>query len=111
MPSANPIGAIPFFLHGDLSPLASRIRFGSDLIVAARLVTAKGEIIDASPDLLYAIRGAGQSFGVILHTTVKIFPFRRSNRKRRWGNLDGGFSSSPFPLAENRGGNYAAYRQ
>lgn len=82
MPSANPIGAIPFFLNGGNSPLASRIGFGSDLIISARIVTAKGQILDVdettNPDLLYATRGAGQFFGHVLELTIKIFPFEEA---------------------------------
>ena len=42
------------------------------------MITAKGEVVDISehtqPDLLYAIRGAGQYFGLITRLTIKAHP-------------------------------------
>lgn len=48
----------------------------TDNIVSARLVTAHGNIVDVSAhshsDLFWAIRGAGQNFGVVIHLEQKI---------------------------------------
>ena len=58
--------------------MSSIAGYGSDNILSARLVTAKGELITVSEtensELLYAIKGAGQFFGVVTSLTVKIHP-------------------------------------
>ena len=50
----------------------------SDHILSARIITANGEIVRVSeeenPDLFYAIRGAGQYFGLVLSLTIRTFP-------------------------------------
>lgn len=52
--------------------------YGSDQILAARMITSKGELIevtqDKEPDLLYALRGAGQFFGLVTELTIRIWP-------------------------------------
>ena len=52
--------------------------FGSDQIISARLVTAKGELLevnqDLQPDLLWALRGAGQFFGLVTQLVIKAYP-------------------------------------
>ena len=50
--------------------------YGSDGILSAKMITAKGELItisgDENSELLYAIKGAGQFFGIITSLTVKM---------------------------------------
>ena len=52
--------------------------YGSDQILSARLVTATGSLISVSPssnpDLLWALRGAGQFFGLVTELTVRAYP-------------------------------------
>ena len=52
--------------------------FGSDQIISARLVTADGELLEVTeesqPDLLWAIRGAGQYFGLVTQLIIKAYP-------------------------------------
>ncbi|CAJ2510609.1 Uu.00g062340.m01.CDS01 [Anthostomella pinea] len=64
--------------RGGITVLAPLIGFGSDNIVSARMITAKGDLITVSKDenaeLLYAIKAAGQFFGVVTSLTVKIHP-------------------------------------
>lgn len=52
--------------------------YRSDQIVAARMVDAQGHLVDVTedkePDLLYAIRGAGQVFGLVAELTIKTTP-------------------------------------
>lgn len=47
-----------------------------DSLVSVRLVTADGNIVEASasenPDLFWAIRGAGPNFGIITSATYKL---------------------------------------
>lgn len=72
------MGAIPYFLNGGVPISSSITGFGSDQIVSARLVTANGDLLDVTegtyPDLLWAIRGAGQFFGLLTQLVVKTHP-------------------------------------
>jgi FAD/FMN-containing dehydrogenase len=51
-----------------------------DNLISARIVTATRGLVIASetenPDLFWALKGAGQYFGIVTEVTVKIFPFR-----------------------------------
>lgn len=76
--NGNTVGAIPFFLGGGVGLINSITGFGSDQILSARMISAKGELIDVTeakyPDLLFAIRGAGQFFGIVTQLTIKTHP-------------------------------------
>ncbi|OTA75649.1 hypothetical protein M434DRAFT_88308 [Hypoxylon sp. CO27-5] len=76
--TVNSVGFIPSTIGGGITLLAPLVGFGSDNIISARMVTAKGDLITVSEyensELLYAIKGAGQFFGVITSLTVKIHP-------------------------------------
>ena len=65
--NGNTVGAIPYFLGGGASITSGLTGFGSDQIISARVVTAKGDLLTVAEnqhsDLLWAIRGAGQFFG------------------------------------------------
>lgn len=95
LPSSNPVGAIPFFLNGGNSPLVSKLGYGSDNLISARMVTAAGNLITVSEtensDLLYAIRGAGQYFGLVTSLTVCTYPVEDV-----FGNPEGTFWSGRF---------------
>ncbi|KAH8754199.1 hypothetical protein F5883DRAFT_188125 [Diaporthe sp. PMI_573] len=87
------VGAIPYFLNGGASITTSLTGFGSDQIIAARMIDAEGNLVEVTqeePDLLYAIRGAGQFFGLITELTVKIWPLSEL------GNDDGVIWSGRF---------------
>ncbi|KAI1819812.1 hypothetical protein F4861DRAFT_543576 [Xylaria intraflava] len=72
------IGAIPYFLGGGASIVSSITGYGSDQILAAKMIDATGKVVnvtkDDEPDLLYAIRGAGQFFGLVYELTIKATP-------------------------------------
>lgn len=72
------MGAIPYFLNGGASITTSLTGYGSDQIMAARMIDAQGDLVEVTqekePDLLYAIRGAGQFFGVVTELMIKIWP-------------------------------------
>ena len=77
--NGSTVGCIPFLINGGLSVYYPLIGSGCDVIVSAKVITASGEVVEASetsnPELLWAIRGAGQFFGVVLELSVKTFPF------------------------------------
>ena len=79
LPNNHSIGAIPYFLGGGNSLVNSSVGYASDQIVSAHVITAKGELVIVSETenaaLLYAIRGAGTSFGVVTELVVRVHPF------------------------------------
>lgn len=50
------------------------VGFGVDNIVAAKVVTANGDLVQADDELLWGIRGAGGNLGIIVETEVKVHP-------------------------------------
>ncbi|KAL3459522.1 FAD binding domain-containing protein [Aspergillus heterothallicus] len=76
--NGNSVGAIPYFLNGGNSITSPLIGYGTDQILSARIITAAGELIDVDegnhPDLLFALRGAGQFFGLVTQLTIRAHP-------------------------------------
>lgn len=72
------VGAVPYFLNGGASITTSLTGFGSDQIIAARMIDANGNLVEVTqenePSLLYGIRGAGQFYGLITELTIQIHP-------------------------------------
>ncbi|HVP02465.1 MAG TPA: FAD-binding oxidoreductase [Solirubrobacteraceae bacterium] len=69
-------GLAGFTLGGGSGWLERRFGFACDNLLAAELVTAGGERIhvsdEATPDLLWALRGAGANFGVVTSMTFRV---------------------------------------
>lgn len=65
-------------LGGGFGVLTGRHGLSIDCLLSCEVVLASGEIVTASenenPDLFWALRGAGQSFGVVTSFTSRIFP-------------------------------------
>ena len=65
--NGNTVGVIPYFLNGGISVYTPLIGYECENVLSAKLVTAKGDVVEATeahhPDLLWAVRGAGQFFG------------------------------------------------
>ncbi|KAJ6522064.1 hypothetical protein B0H19DRAFT_1348717 [Mycena capillaripes] len=76
--SANTAGVIPMALGGGLSGFSSICGYTSDNIVSARLVTADGTLLTVNasshPELFWALRGAGQFFGLVTELTLQGHP-------------------------------------
>jgi len=76
--SAATVGHIPFLLGGGSSWLNGIYGLAIDTFVSARVITATKGLVTASstenPDLFWALKGAGQFFGLVIEVTVKIFP-------------------------------------
>lgn len=74
--------------------------FGSDQIVAARLITAYGELLSVTeidhPELLWAIRGAGQFFGLVTELTI------RAQSLAKLGNDTGAIWNGTFVFPYSR---------
>jgi FAD/FMN-containing dehydrogenase len=65
-PFVHTVGYAGWAMMGGYGWLASNMGLGVDQIVGARVVTYKGDIIDADAELLKGIRGAGGNFGVCI---------------------------------------------
>lgn len=76
--SSPGVGAVGYTLGGGLGWLARKYGTSADSVVAFEVVTADGELRRASetenPDLFWALRGGGGSFGVITAMEVKLYP-------------------------------------
>ncbi|KAH6719336.1 hypothetical protein BKA61DRAFT_669665 [Leptodontidium sp. MPI-SDFR-AT-0119] len=76
--TSNSVGVVPFSIGGGQSYFENHCGFAADNIVSARVVTANGKLVTASPtsnpDLLWAIRGAGQLFRVVTELTLQAYP-------------------------------------
>ncbi|KAL3443397.1 FAD binding domain-containing protein [Aspergillus insuetus] len=96
--NSNTVGAIPYFLNGGNSTTSPLIGFGADQILSARIITAAGGLLDVDdenhPELLYALRGAGQFFGLVTQLTVRAYSVS-SLRKQQGLVWSGAFI---FPL-------------
>lgn len=70
------VGHVGWMAGGGYGVLAGTYGLGVDQILGAKLVTAKGEVIDTDddPELLWAMRGAGNgNFGVVVEVRVKVY--------------------------------------
>ncbi|GJJ15848.1 hypothetical protein Clacol_010126 [Clathrus columnatus] len=72
------VGVGGFILGGGHSNLSGQHGFGSDNLLEATVVLADGRIVkcdaDHEPDLFWAIRGAGNQFGVVTELVLKTHP-------------------------------------
>jgi FAD/FMN-containing dehydrogenase len=76
--SAGSVGWTSWAMGGGYGLFAEYAGFGVDNIISARLVTADGAVVDTRDDaeLLWGVRGAGASFGVVFETTVRVHPLQ-----------------------------------
>jgi hypothetical protein len=83
---------IPLAIQGGNSPTVGLYGPISDSIISARVVTATRGLVTASDsenqDLLCAIKGAGQFFGVVVKLRMRIWPLttlgRPDGKMQQW---------------------------
>ncbi|KAI1273017.1 FAD-binding domain-containing protein [Xylaria sp. FL0933] len=105
------VGYVGWATLGGYGPFSTSHGLGVDQIVGAKLVNAKGELVEADGELLQGIRGGGGIFGVIVELTVKVYPLKEllttlliyesSDLKTAWTNYAEGYqklvAEQPLP--------------
>ncbi len=76
--SSHDVGVVGYTLGGGVSWLGRKHGLAANSVVAVELVNVDGEQIRASaeenPDLFWALRGGGGSFGVVTAIEMKLYP-------------------------------------
>jgi FAD/FMN-containing dehydrogenase len=76
--SSPDVGVVGYTLGGGMGWLARKYGLSADSVIAIELVTAEGEIIQASQehnrDLFWGLRGGGGSFGVVTGMEIRLYP-------------------------------------
>jgi FAD binding domain len=76
--SSSDVGVVGYTLGGGLGWLARRYGLAANSVLAVELVTADGRRVrtDASnePDLFWAVRGGGGSFGIVTAVEFALYP-------------------------------------
>jgi len=76
--SSPDVGVVGYTLGGGLSWLSRRHGLAANSVTAIELVTAEGEQVradhDSHPDLFWAMRGGGGSFGVVTAIEIELLP-------------------------------------
>lgn len=68
------VGYAGWALVGGMGPFMHSYGLGSDQIVGAKVVNAKGELIDANERLLKGLRGGGGSLAIVAELVIKVYP-------------------------------------
>ena len=78
--SSPDVGVVGYTLGGGLSWLGRRYGLASNRLLSVELVTADGELVRASrrerPELFWALRGGGGSFGAVVAIEFELIPMR-----------------------------------
>src|SRR5205823_13220000 len=78
--SSPDVGVVGYTLGGGLSWLARKFGLAANSVLAAELVTADGQAVrvdrEHDPELFWALRGGGGSFGVVTALEFTLFPVR-----------------------------------
>ena len=75
--NGSTVGVIPYIIGGGISSYTPLIGYACEKIISARVVVADGTVSEASEtknqDLLWAIRGAGQFFGIVTELVLRTY--------------------------------------
>ena len=76
--SSPDVGVVGYTLGGGLSWLGRAYGLSGNNVQAVELVTAEGDLVRADacsqPDLFWALRGGGGSFGIVTAVELRLFP-------------------------------------
>ena len=67
------VGYTNWAATGGYGTLNGRFGMGCDQILGARIVNAKGEVVDADEEMLWGLRGGGCNFGVVVSLDVRVY--------------------------------------
>ncbi|MEO5534781.1 MAG: FAD-binding oxidoreductase [Pseudolysinimonas sp.] len=74
--SSPDVGVVGYLMGGGLGPLARSHGFSSDYLLGATVVTAAGDVVEATPDsepeLFWALRGGKGGLGVVVGVRVRL---------------------------------------
>ena len=74
--STSDVGAVGYLLGGGVSPIARSHGFSSDYVESFTMVTAAGEVVEATPtarpDLFWALRGGKSGFGIVTEVRFRL---------------------------------------
>jgi hypothetical protein len=86
--SSPDVGVTGYTLGGGLSFLGRKHGLAASSVVAAEIVTADGRLVradaDHEPDLFWAVRGGGGSFGVVTALEFRLFPHTHAYAGALW---------------------------
>jgi len=78
--SSPDVGVTGYSLGGGISWLGRKYGLAANSVTAIELVNAEGELIRASaaenPDLFWALRGGGGSFGIVTAVELRLYPVK-----------------------------------
>src|SRR6516225_3634899 len=86
--TAADVGFVGYTLGGGIGVLSRRFGLASSHVRAVELVTAGGELVRADhehlPDLFWALRGGGGSFGVVIAVELELLPLTGAYAGTLW---------------------------
>ena len=86
--SSPDVGVVGYTLGGGMSFLGRRYGLAANNVVAAEVVTADGHLVRADaehePDLFWALRGGGGSFGIVTALEFRLFPHTQAYAGALW---------------------------
>jgi FAD binding domain/Berberine and berberine like len=92
--SSPDVGVVGYTLGGGISFLARKYGLAANHVSAIELVTADGRLVradrDNEPDLFWALRGGGGSFGVVTAIELELFPITHAYAGILWYPIDRG---------------------
>ncbi len=92
--SSPDVGVVGYTLGGGLSFLGRKHGLCANTVRAVELVTADGRLVradrDNEPDLFWALRGGGGSFGVVTALELQLFPIEHAYAGVLWYPIERG---------------------
>jgi FAD/FMN-containing dehydrogenase len=92
--SSPDVGVVGYTLGGGMSWLGRAYGLAASNVEAIELVTADGQLSRADavsePDLFWALRGGGGSFGVVTAIELRLFPIAQVYAGLLWWPIDAG---------------------
>jgi FAD/FMN-containing dehydrogenase len=92
--SSPDVGVVGYTLGGGMSFLGRKHGLAANHVTAIELITADGRLVRADrehePDLFWALRGGGGSFGVVTSVEFELFPIKQAYAGVLWYPIERG---------------------